>query len=989
MYLSVMGAIRTNTQYNQIRTNLEARSLYNPDRPYTINNNSVIKAINSIAGLIPGKSIDITNSPYGRLLGLGVQTPIVTIGSKMYAKHIAQSVTSFGISDVLPSVNLRNLFDGDPTTKLLTKKVDYRITRDETKSTIGRLIQDITNQSPKLSNTVFTGRGNLAPFDKFPNQFDYIRNTGKGQLNQYYANLGRNLYVQTSADFIQVASDQGYKINKVTKALLNKPFFPTNDYANFPDGQAASDEYRFQLVNFRESNNEERISEYGSEITTLGLGKSKKNARQELAQNLPNQEQDLDVDFAEGEFGFNENISDQIVWGRDTDINNFGVRSGALSYTKSLLQARGSKGFFDQTKKKHFDPKTGQYIYNGSPLTRDLEGNINRSRQSIITDPYNNYAKAIRFQGNEIYNAPVESVINKTVIPKFHPIIDTSNRVNNKNMMFSIENLAYILNDNGYLGDTLGTKVPKSEVGYNRGRLMWFAPYDVEVNETAAAKYESTQFIGRSEPIYSYQSSERSARLSFKLIVDYPPQVDGLSQGENSKFFAFGGRFNEKAKNIDIDKLTANVKTLEDELEGLQPTVKLLTPVLDSGEKSIFYFPNDVRDIQESLNLLYEDGIKQEKESSDDSLNTKFTASITNAVQLLTQPIGESFGYNFYKLEFVGRASKLYSNQSKEQAYNTELGKDRATSLNLYLEKSFKEQVGKSFSAVGLQTTISTLGSAGGSTTGATVAGISEKVVKQERSAWVNFIPNGVEQRKTVGLTPDQEKRKKIVIAEIQANKDLINSASKVQSDERLFNEVKIRDRALRGFESMKKITFSPVFHSQTPEDFHRRLTFLHQCTRQGNSVINNDTAKAGISSPTNSVFGRPPICVLRLGDMFHSKVIIETVDFDYGEAIWDINPEGMGMQYMIADITISMKLIGGQSLKGAIDVIQNAESFNYYANSTFYKNDVYKFARKVEDAQVRGDETLINAKGFNRFGEQIESNDPNDFNPLPPTPAV
>jgi hypothetical protein len=119
---------------------------------------------------------------------------------------------------------------------------------------------------------------------------------------------------------------------------------------------------------------------------------------------------------------------------------------------------------------------------------------------------------------------------------------------------------------------------------------------------------------------------------------------------------------------------------------------------------------------------------------------------------------------------------------------------------------------------------------------------------------------------------------------------------------------------------------------------------------------------------------------VLRLGDMFHSKVIIETVDFDYTDSIWDINPEGMGMQFMIANIDISMKIIGGQSLKGAIDVIQNAESFNYYANSTYYKNDVYSAARKVEDAQIQGDATLINARGQARFGSNVNGESGGDF---------
>ncbi len=983
-----MASIRNNPQYDQIRDNLEARNLYNPENPYSINNNNLVKAVNSIAGLIPGKSIDITNTVIGRVF-LSNQTPIMTIGLQQYSKHLAQSVTSYGISDAMPSANLMNLFDGDPNTKLLTKKEDYRITRDETKTTIGRIIQDITNQSPKLSNTVFTGRGNLAPFDKFPNQFDYIRNTGKGQLNQYYGSIGMNLYIQTSEDFITVAENQGYKIDKVTKPLLNKVFFPTDDYEGFPDGQAASDEVRSEIVWFREEQNEQRVSEYGSDIVKLAHGKSKRNERQEIAQNLPDQEQDIDVEIDDNTFGFaSENLDDQIVWGRTDDFRRFGVRSGALLYTKGLLQARGSRAYFDQTKKKI--THNGKLSYNGSPLTREIDGTTNRVRQHTIEDPYNTYAKAIRFNGNNLYSAPTESVIHKTVIPKLHPIVKSSSEIDRSNMMFSIENLAYILNDAGYLGDSLGTKVPKSEVGYNRGRLMWFAPYDVEVSETAAAKYETTQFIGRSEPIYSYQSSERTARLSFKLIVDYPPQVDGQSHSNNAKFFAFGGISPNQLKNVDIDKEKAKLVQLKNELAGIQPTTELLPPPdLITGKIASFYFNNDEDDIDTDLGLGYEDGIKSNDEKSDFGLNARFQDDIDNAVQILTNDTGNGKAFRYYKLRFVGRASRLYNNQNKEAAYNKALGERRATSLKNYLEDYFAADFGLDFDNTPIQYEIITIGSNSGSTVGSTVQGIPLEEVKKERSAWVEFLPSGFVDRKNVPLTTEQLNRKKVLEEEIRAKEELIALAAKAQNDERFFNEVKINDRAMRGFESMKKLTFSPVFHSQTPEDFHRRLTFLHQCTRQGNSVTNKSSSDAGVGSATNSVFGRPPICILRLGDMFHSKVIIETVDFDFSESIWDINPEGMGMQFMIADISLSMKIIGGQSLKAAIDVIQNAESFNYYANSTYFNNDVYQFARKVEDAQVKENITLTNAKGEARFGSNISGEAGGSFVPLPSTPAV
>ena len=76
---------------------------------------------------------------------------------------------------------------------------------------------------------------------------------------------------------------------------------------------------------------------------------------------------------------------------------------------------------------------------------------------------------------------------------------------------------------------------------------------------------------------------------------------------------------------------------------------------------------------------------------------------------------------------------------------------------------------------------------------------------------------------------------------------------------------------------------------------------------------------------------------------------MIENVTIDYADTTWDMNPEGFGMQPMMANITLQMKVIGGQSLSGPIDALQNAVSFNYYANSSFTDKGMY--ARPAEEA--------------------------------------
>lgn len=133
---------------------------------------------------------------------------------------------------------------------------------------------------------------------------------------------------------------------------------------------------------------------------------------------------------------------------------------------------------------------------------------------------------------------------------------------------------------------------------------------------------------------------------------------------------------------------------------------------------------------------------------------------------------------------------------------------------------------------------------------------------------------------------------------------------------------------------------FNPAFHSMTPEGFNGRLTFLNQCTRQGVTMTKSDERFG--TTATNLAFGRPPFCVLRLGDFYHQMIVIESVNYDFevsGGLQWDLNTEGNGVQPMLCDVSISFKFIGGGDITGPVRRLQNAMSFNYYANTSFYDN--------------------------------------------------
>jgi hypothetical protein len=161
-----------------------------------------------------------------------------------------------------------------------------------------------------------------------------------------------------------------------------------------------------------------------------------------------------------------------------------------------------------------------------------------------------------------------------------------------------------------------------------------------------------------------------------------------------------------------------------------------------------------------------------------------------------------------------------------------------------------------------------------------------------------------------------------------------------------------------------KKITekikyFDPAFHSVTPEGFNARLTFLNQCTRAGmtNSIDENGNPTGNAN---NTSFGRPPVCVLRLGDFYNTKIVIDSLQIDYGTdgLQWDLNPEGIGVQPMMANVSISFTFIGGADLGGPISRLQNALSFNYYSNASVYDN-------RSEMVEYESDGTPYKFKGI------------------------
>lgn len=157
---------------------------------------------------------------------------------------------------------------------------------------------------------------------------------------------------------------------------------------------------------------------------------------------------------------------------------------------------------------------------------------------------------------------------------------------------------------------------------------------------------------------------------------------------------------------------------------------------------------------------------------------------------------------------------------------------------------------------------------------------------------------------------------------------------------------------------------FNPAFHSISPEGFNSRLTFLQQCTRQGHTVSNSETGGNLATTAGNLSFGRMPVCVLRIGDFINTRILIRDMSISYSEngMQWDLNPEGAGVQPMYAKINLGIVMLGGQSLDAPITRLQNAVTFNYYANTGVYDD-------RADRATYAGDGKIKYQHLFNTNG--------------------
>ena len=587
-------------------------------------------------------------------------------------------------------------------------------------------------------------------------------------------------------------------------------------------------------------------------------------------------------------------VDEKFYWSTGGE-SNFNEKT-LLYKTQQLVNNSENDVFINQTKKYFKDKKQDRLISRGnaiSPLALiDAEANGNYCRVWTVNDDYN-YLKAIRNTG--LFSSPDGkdnsgfsvksgdaslSVLMENGLPKYHPTKEDG-KTTLKKYMLSIENLAWADN----LPD-----LPLSEIGPgdilsgNKGRIMWFPPYGLTFDENTSANWTTTEFIGRSEPVYTYNNTKRTGQLSFKMIVDHPKVINGYRGKQNDaieRFFAgclspndFLGLI---GKNSDISQ--SSRAEVEKKLNSIKPQESNNTVKQKAESKpKTFYFKDGKDTVPESeiSDWLNNEGIK--KWVQDQILSG-------NKVKVTCN------GYAY-------QGEKKVTNE-KAGGSTKELSKKRAQ--NVYDEIK---------SALGTK-------------------GISKKIMgKGDSVSTDNFFEDA---NRRVDVTIENDSKSGTESEPKKENLDGLSFYPEFANlvDGLIIDETKYFDFIDANYPnyfktiSQKIQYFQPGYHSTTPEGLNTRLTFLNQCMRQGPS-INNDTAAV---QPQNLAFGRPPVCILRIGDFFHTKVIINSLSINYEESgiKWDLNPEGIGVQPMIANVQLSVDLIGGHSLVGPIDRLQNA----------------------------------------------------------------
>lgn len=964
-------------------------------------------------GIIP--NFDFRASIAGRTLtglGVGTDTRLGIIGGQQLALALANNAAFNVQQDILGGLNVQDnilaLVKGGPLPGL---RPNYKITVPETG--LGRVFDytssvlgfTIPRSYLEDAGSIFLNESNSANIERANAM---ILNTGKGQVEALISNVFASVNGTTEFDNpdntrLRSGYSPGYRNNKGEKAInANLYGFYNSDGETIYNFVTSND--LIPEISYNRSN---MIKKYGfrSPEDTLNVLFSNDSNSKTIPFSWHSDNGDA-LNAIE-----NSNVlKDDIFFEPINFTLNGHPKKSLLSKTQKLFNDKGMlnivtvKGDMNNKLNTQIETANGFGISKGSAVLRgdrfvdglfdgqkkDAQNTYCRSWTTL--DRYDQVQKLVRSRGlYDSSNVPYRNQVNGSVLDdngfvKITPYNSARGEVEDpKRYMLSLENLAWIDNSSDLPPYERGNGDPLNPE--KKGRIMWFPPYDIQFNETSSVSWEKNDFIGRGESIYTYNNTERTGSLSFKIIVDHPTYVNSFGKRNGTPDDNYVASF--FAGCIEADPKFTEKLTVSELSETLSRNItvnqaKVLTPQAPPASFNVYY-PNDSPSLDTIINGL--NGIKYES-----GLTTSGTPIAYSII-----PMGLGFGIGSYVgggtsqtawndiTNFGLNGKRKQSFEVGGTSYSGLTDTTYMPALKSYLEKectyckvkvvSYASPHGNLEDNQNLATNrtnsvINYLKEQLGLPDNRFEIGENKAIQESETSCKVNS------DRSSEPCKIDRRTEVTFIYSEELATQDPKNAATPVESIENTTINTKIINRFYNEsnwFEKLKKGDaeknipgdyfifdkfrdkikyFHPAFHSTTPEGLNSRLTFLHQCTRQGATFSEGQGAN-------NLAFGRAPVCILRVGDFYHTKIVIDNLSIEYEPLVWDLNPEGIGVQPMIANVTLSFKFLGGSSLAGPINKLQNALSFNYYANAHVY--DVRADYVKA-NALVEGQKSLSGA---------------------------
>lgn len=537
---------------------------------------------------------------------------------------------------------------------------------------------------------------------------------------------------------------------------------------------------------------------------------------------------------------------------------------------------------------------------------------------------------------------------------------DSDNPPSFKRYMFSIENLAWIGYTEGLPICEIGNG-DRDSVDKRPGRIMWFPPYDLSFDESVTVNWDKTSFIGRGEQVFTYNNTTRSGTIKFKVVVDHPSVINELRKvwNQDVDYKKFFKGCNKGDINYIIDQKLLKRQTGEMSQETISTIETKIEQETSSQFKKVWVTVNQPGGTDSfSVKMFFPN-------ASSDYANYETTTSTTGATAVdsnLNIPAQNYINNTNFQLN-----STSFDNSAGYASPETTSKLNELNTNAKDIEK-IKITITVSSTNIGGSKINDTLSQNRFDAAYNWVLGQLSSVPKDKIEA-TEKMPVIANIKSSTDRSSALEKEGRYALIELEVKKKDLESQSGTTEETKIIDDYLVQNSETTFISKLyepvykecdyfyylekndplifdkfrdKIKYFHPGFHSTTPEGLNSRLTFLHQCTRQGPALHENIKKSNGsaVATSSNLAFGRPPICILRIGDFFHTKMVIESMTIQYDEGVlWDLNPEGIGVQPRIASVNLSVSYLGGHSLSTPIRELQNALGFNFYANTETFQH--------------------------------------------------